>query len=84
MSWFHDIQLRARPLESAGAHVTSSMAVVKVLRIASSTASYRSIDAPRNIAPDEILSNFSMPGYSGIATPVISREMCRETPFISL
>jgi hypothetical protein len=42
------------------------------------------IDTPRNIAPDEILSNFSMPGFSGIATPVISREMCRETPFISL
>jgi hypothetical protein len=42
------------------------------------------IDTRRNIAPDEILSNFSMPGFSGIATPVISGQMCRETPFISL
>jgi hypothetical protein len=43
------------------------------------------LDAPRTIAPDEILSSFSMPGFSGIATPVVfSAEMCPDTPFISL
>src|SRR6266850_1859707 len=40
------------------------------------------VDALREFAPDVILSDFSMPGFSGMAALALAREICPDTPFI--
>ena len=40
------------------------------------------VDALREFAPDVILSDFSMPGFDGMAALALVREICPDTPFI--
>ncbi|HMG61040.1 MAG TPA: EAL domain-containing protein [Burkholderiales bacterium] len=40
------------------------------------------VDALREFAPDLILSDFSMPGFDGMAALALAREVCPDTPFI--
>ncbi|HYS50992.1 MAG TPA: response regulator, partial [Burkholderiales bacterium] len=40
------------------------------------------VDALREFAPDVILSDFSMPGFNGMAALALVREICPDTPFI--
>src|SRR5437867_2920586 len=49
-------------------------------RIVDSEKSF--VDALREFAPDVILSDFSLPGFSGMAALALSREICPDTPFI--
>jgi diguanylate cyclase (GGDEF)-like protein/PAS domain S-box-containing protein len=49
-------------------------------RIVDSEKSF--VDALREFAPDVILSDFSLPGFNGMAALALSREICPDTPFI--
>jgi len=40
------------------------------------------VDALREFAPDLILSDFSMPGFTGMAALSLARKICPDTPFI--
>src|SRR6267142_3232304 len=40
------------------------------------------VDALREFAPDVILSDFSMPGFNGMAALALAREICPDTPFV--
>src|SRR2546427_617022 len=40
------------------------------------------VGALREFAPDVILSDFSMPGFDGMAALALVREICPDTPFI--
>src|SRR6266850_5052807 len=40
------------------------------------------VDALREFKPDVILSDFSMPGFDGMAALALARERCPDTPFI--
>ncbi len=40
------------------------------------------VDALREFVPDVILSDFSMPGFNGMAALALAREICPDTPFI--
>src|SRR5229473_7635071 len=40
------------------------------------------VDALREFAPDLILSDFSMPGFDGMAALALTREICPDTSFI--
>jgi diguanylate cyclase (GGDEF)-like protein/PAS domain S-box-containing protein len=49
-------------------------------RIVDSEKSF--VDALHEFAPDVILSDFSLPGFNGMAALALSREICPDTPFI--
>ncbi len=67
-----DAELEVRELERAGLRVLG--------RVAETEEDFRR--ALREFAPDVILSDFSMPGFDGMAALAISNEARPEVPFI--
>jgi diguanylate cyclase (GGDEF)-like protein/PAS domain S-box-containing protein len=67
-----DAELELRELKRAGLRVTH--------RIVDSEEAFH--QALRDFAPDVILSDFSMPGFDGMAALAIAREVSPDTPFI--
>jgi diguanylate cyclase (GGDEF)-like protein len=67
-----DAELEIRELKRAGLRVAH--------RIADTEESFAA--ALREFAPDVILSDFSMPGFDGMAALAMARETSPETPFI--
>src|SRR5688572_22872815 len=67
-----DAELEVRELKRAGLRLTH--------RIVDSEESFT--DALREFAPDVILSDFSMPGFDGMAALAIARELSPDTPFV--
>jgi diguanylate cyclase (GGDEF)-like protein/PAS domain S-box-containing protein len=67
-----DAELEVRELRRAGLRVQH--------RVAETEQSFTS--ALREFSPDVILSDFSMPGFDGMAALAIARELCPDTPFI--
>ena len=67
-----DAELEVRELKRAGLRLTH--------RIVDSEESC--MQALRDFAPDVILSDFSMPGFDGMAALAVAREMAPDTPFV--
>jgi diguanylate cyclase (GGDEF)-like protein/PAS domain S-box-containing protein len=67
-----DAELEVRELKRAGLRVTH--------RVADTEESFSA--ALREFLPDVILSDFSMPGFDGMAALAIARKACPDTPFI--
>jgi diguanylate cyclase (GGDEF)-like protein/PAS domain S-box-containing protein len=67
-----DAELEVRELKRAGLRLTH--------RVVTSEESFT--QALRDFAPDVILSDFSMPGFDGMAALRIAREMAPDTPFV--
>src|SRR5258707_12002925 len=67
-----DAELEVLALERSGLSVVHSI-------VASEKAF---VDALREFVPDVILSDFSMPGFNGMAALALAREICPDTPFI--
>jgi diguanylate cyclase (GGDEF)-like protein/PAS domain S-box-containing protein len=67
-----DAELELRELKRAGLRVKH--------RIVDSEQSFE--QALREFAPDVILSDFSMPGFDGMAALALARELSPDTPFI--
>src|SRR5260221_3220390 len=69
-----DAELEVRELKRAGLRVTH-------LIVDTEQAFVRAL---REFAPDVILSDFSMPGFDGMAALALSRELSPDTPFVFL
>jgi len=67
-----DAELALLELRRAGLHADQ--------RVVENRKSF--VDALREFAPDVILSDFSMPGFDGMAAVALAREICPDTPFI--
>ena len=67
-----DAELELRELKRAGHRIAH--------HIVDSEQAY--VSALREFAPDVILSDFSMPGFDGMAALGLARELSPETPFI--
>jgi diguanylate cyclase (GGDEF)-like protein/PAS domain S-box-containing protein len=67
-----DAELEVRELKRAGLRLAH--------RVVDSEESFT--DALREFAPDVILSDFSMPGFDGMAALSIAREIAPDVPFI--
>src|SRR6266446_5326013 len=67
-----DAELALLELRRAGLHADQ--------RVVDSEKSF--VDALREFAPDMILSDFSMPGFDGMAALALARDICPDTPFI--
>src|SRR5437773_2535439 len=67
-----DAELALLELRRSGLHADQ--------RVVESEKSF--VDALREFAPDVILSDFSMPGFDGMAALTLAREICPDTPFI--
>jgi diguanylate cyclase (GGDEF)-like protein/PAS domain S-box-containing protein len=67
-----DAELEVRELKRAGLRIAH--------RIVDSEESFSS--ALREFSPDVILSDFSMPGFDGMAALAIARELSPDTPFV--
>ncbi len=67
-----DAELVLRELRRSGLHADQ--------RVVDGEKSFAG--ALREFAPDVILSDFSMPGFGGMAALASAREICPETPFI--
>jgi diguanylate cyclase (GGDEF)-like protein/PAS domain S-box-containing protein len=67
-----DAELEIRELKRAGLRVQH--------RVVEGEESF--IEALQKFVPDVILSDFSMPGFDGMAALAIAREVCPDTPFI--
>ena len=67
-----DAELEVRELRRAGLRVTH--------RVVETELAF--VEALHDFAPDVILSDFSMPGFDGMAALAFSRELCPEVPFV--
>ncbi len=67
-----DAELEVRELKRAGLRVTH--------RVVDSEESFG--EALREFSPDVILSDFSMPGFDGMAALAIAREIVPDVPFV--
>jgi diguanylate cyclase (GGDEF)-like protein/PAS domain S-box-containing protein len=67
-----DAELEVRELKRAGLRLTH--------RIVDAEESFTR--ALQEFAPDVILSDFSMPGFDGMAALSVAREICPDTPFV--
>ena len=67
-----DAELEVRELRRAGLRFTH--------RVVDREESFA--QALREFAPDVILSDFSMPGFDGMAALAIARELAPDTPFV--
>jgi len=67
-----DAELEVRELKRAGLRFTH--------QLIDSEQSF--VAALREFAPHVILSDFSMPGFDGMAALALAREICPDTPFI--
>ncbi len=67
-----DAELEMRELKRAGMRIAH--------RVAQTEESF--VEALHDFDPDIILSDFSMPGFDGMAALALARELCPETPFI--
>src|SRR5258706_15644826 len=67
-----DAELEVRELRRAGLRVTHLVVETEVAFV----------EALHDFAPDVILSDFSMPGFDGMAALALSRELCPEGPFV--
>ncbi|MGH8733051.1 MAG: response regulator, partial [Burkholderiales bacterium] len=67
-----DAELEVRELKRAGLRVQH--------RVVDREETYER--ALREFVPDVILSDFSMPGFDGMAALALAREACPDTPFI--
>ena len=67
-----DAELEVRELKRAGLRVKH--------RIVDTEESFT--EALQKFSPDVILSDFSMPGFDGMAALAIARDQCPDTPFI--
>src|SRR5260221_8710787 len=67
-----DAELALRELGRTGLHADQ--------RVVDNEKSF--VGALREFAPQVILSDFSMPGFDGMAALALAREICPDTPFI--
>jgi len=67
-----DAELEVRELKRAGLRLKH--------RLVDSEQSFEQV--LREFSPDVILSDFSMPGFDGMAALALARELCPDTPFI--
>src|SRR5712692_6950213 len=67
-----DAELEMRELKRAGMRIAH--------RVAQTEESF--VEALHDFDPVIILSDFSMPGFDGMAALALARELCPETPFI--
>ncbi|HXM80376.1 MAG TPA: EAL domain-containing protein [Burkholderiales bacterium] len=67
-----DAEMELRELKRAGLRVTH--------RLADSEQSF--VSALREFSPDVILSDFSMPGFDGMAALALARDLAPDTPFV--
>jgi diguanylate cyclase (GGDEF)-like protein len=67
-----DAEMELRELKRAGLRVTH--------RVADSEETF--VSALRDFLPDVILSDFSMPGFDGMAALALARDLAPDTPFV--
>src|SRR6266581_5393041 len=67
-----DAEMELRELKRAGLRIAH--------RVADTEQGF--VSALREFSPDVILSDFSMPGFDGMAALALARVMCPDAPFI--
>src|SRR6267142_3314535 len=67
-----DAELELRELKRAGLRIAH--------RVADTEQGF--VSALREFCPDVILSDFSMPGFDGMAALALARELAPDTPFV--
>src|SRR2546429_667840 len=67
-----DAELELRELKRAGLRIAH--------RVADTEQGF--VSALREFCPDVILSDFSMPGFNGMAALALARELAPDTPFV--
>src|SRR3989442_12250774 len=67
-----DAELELRELKRAGLRIAH--------RVADSEEGF--VSALREFSPDVILSDFSMPGFDGMAALALARDLAPDTPFV--
>src|SRR5438445_5270242 len=67
-----DAELELRQLKRVGLRIAD--------RVADSEEGF--VSALRDFSPDVILSDFSMPGFDGMAALALARDLAADTPFV--